>query len=219
MRQLLLESVNIGQPSALDPARPEKRTGICKQPVTGPVRVHRLGAEGDAVMDKKHHGGPGQALYLYTSQDYAFWAEQGVETGPGVFGENLTVSGIASADLCIGDRLTLGAVVLEVTSARIPCATLARRMGDPQFVKAFRDVERPGAYLRVLSEGEIVAGQTIALTPFAGDRISIGAHFALTFKAMKSPLPRETIERLLALPLAERDRKDNLERLDRYQAN
>ena len=39
---------------------------------------------------------PGQALYLYTVEDYSWWAGQGVESGAGVFGENLTVSGATS---------------------------------------------------------------------------------------------------------------------------
>lgn len=217
MSQMLLESVNIGQPVAFDPGRPNKRTGICKQAVEGAVWVHRLGADGDAVMDTRHHGGPGQALYLYSLEDYAYWSARGVETGSGMFGENLTVSGIESADLCIGDRLAVGEAVLEVTSSRIPCATFAKRMGDPGFVKKFRDAGRPGAYLRVITEGHIEAGQRIELAPFAGDRISLGEHFALTFSAMKTPLSREMITRLLALPLAERDRADNLERLEALQ--
>ncbi|MEQ8166387.1 MAG: MOSC domain-containing protein [Alphaproteobacteria bacterium] len=125
MSQIRLESVNVGQPVALDAGRPDKRTGICKRAVEGAVRVDRLGAEGDVVVDARHHGGPGQALYLYSLEDYAFWSAQGVATGSGMFGENLTVSGIESADLCIGDRLVVGEVVLEVTSSRIPCATFA----------------------------------------------------------------------------------------------
>ncbi|WP_417583040.1 MOSC domain-containing protein [Pelagibacterium sp.] len=213
MSEIVLKSVNIAQPVALDPERPEKLTGICKQPVQGAVRVHRLGAEGDVVLDTRHHGGPGQALYLYSSEDYAFWRAHEVTSAAGMFGENLTVSGIESANLCIGDRLAVGEVLLEVTSSRIPCATLAKRMGDPAFVKKFRDAGRPGAYLRVISEGYIEAGQTLELIAFDGDRITLGEHFALAFAANKNPLSREMITRLLALPLAERDRADNLERL------
>ncbi|SDG49308.1 MOSC domain-containing protein [Pelagibacterium luteolum] len=205
-----LVSVNIGQPRALDAAKPRKRTGICKQPITGPVGIHRIGVEGDAVLNAKHHGGAGQAVYLYTTDDYDWWAQQGVETGPGVFGENLTVSGMESAALCIGDRLEIGGVVLEVTSCRIPCATLAQRMGDPGFVKKFRDCGRPGAYLRVLGEGRLEAGQAVSLDAYAGDRLTLGEHFTISFQKTRS---RETIERLLALPIAERDRDDNLKRL------
>lgn len=166
-------------------------------------------------MEKAYHGGPGQALYLYSTEDYAWWVEQGVDVGPGVFGENLTVSGVETATLCIGDRLATGALELEVSASRTPCATLAARMGDSGFVRKFRDAGRPGAYLRVLKEGTIEAGQDLVLMPFAGDRVTLGEHLALTFSAMKSPLPRQVIERLLELPLSEREREDNLERLRR----
>lgn len=207
-----IESINVGKPVALDPERPGKLTGIVKMPVAGPVQVGVQGLAGDAVMDRRHHGGPGQALYLYSLEDYAFWAEIGIENGPGVLGENLTVSGVESANLCIGDRFEIGPVVLEVTSARIPCATLARRMGDPGFVKRFRKAGRPGAYLRVIKPGAIAAGTEIAHIPYDGDRMTIGAHFALGFERI---LPRETRERLLALPIAERDRAEQLEKLGR----
>ncbi len=210
--ELRLVSVNVGQPVALDPDKPHKTTGICKKPVSGAVRVGQSGAEGDAVMEKKHHGGPGQALYLYTLDDYAYWANQGVEAGPGVFGDNLTVDGVESGTLCIGDRLEIDAVVLEVTAARIPCATLARRMGDPQFVKRFRQASRPGAYLRVIEGGTIAAGASIELRPFAGDRFSIAEHFAVSF----GKRDRATLDRLLALPICERDRADCLEQLQAF---
>lgn len=214
-RYLHLESVNVGRPTHLSNGRFNRQTGIYKRPVDGPVKITRLGAEGDAVMEKEYHGGPGQALYLYSIDDYAWWAEQGVDAGPGVFGDNLTVSGVGTANLCIGDRLARDTLELEVTASRTPCATLAARMGDAGFVRRFRDAGRPGAYLRVLKEGTVEAGQDLLLTPFAGDRVTLGQHLALTFSAMKSPLPRQVIERLLALPLSEREREYNLERLRR----
>ena len=88
---------------------------------------------------------------------------------PGTFGDNLTISGITSADLAIGDRLIAGDVVLEVTAPRIPCGTLAARMDDPGFVKAYRDAARPGAYCRVIKEGEVRAGMDVIHQPYAGE--------------------------------------------------
>ena len=212
-RYLHLDSVNIGKPTLLRNGRLERHTGIYKRSVSGPIRVTRLGLQGDAVLEKEYHGGPGQALYLYSTDDYAWWAEKGVAVVPGIFGENITVSGVQTANLCIGDRLATGALELEVSASRTPCATLAARMGDPGFVRKFRDAGRPGAYLRVLKEGTVEAGLDLVLMPFEGDRVTLGEHFALTFSAMKSPLSRQVVERLLALPLSERERDDNLERL------
>ncbi|MCD7060257.1 MOSC domain-containing protein [Pelagibacterium xiamenense] len=197
-------SINIGRPEPIDPRRPEVRTGIYKRPVEGPVAVTRLGIAKDAVVDTHNHGGPDQALYLYSSDDYRWWADQGVATEPGQFGENLTVSGLESSTLCIGDRLIAGGVEMEVTAPRIPCAKFAAKMGDPGFVKRFRDAARPGAYLRVIAQGQLEAGQALRLVPFAGDRLTLEDHFELVF--MKTLPGRDVVERLLALPIAERAR-------------
>ena len=127
----------------------------------------KLGLPGDAIVDTENHGGVDQALYLYTTPDYEWWsAELGRELKPGTFGENLTVSEIESAKLSIGDRLHIGEVILEVTSPRIPCVTLAARMEDPTFVKRFRHAERPGLYCRVIQEGTIQAGETVIYEPY-----------------------------------------------------
>ncbi|WP_404402839.1 MOSC domain-containing protein [Pelagibacterium halotolerans] len=213
-----IESINIGRPEPIDPGRPEKLSGIFKRPVTGPVVVTRLGIPEDAVVSTRHHGGPGQALYLYSTEDYRWWAAQGVTTGPGQFGENLTVSGLESAALCIGDRFTAGAVEMEVTAPRIPCANFAAKMGDPGVVKRFRDAARPGAYLRVIAEGELCAGQEMQFVPFEGDRLTLEEHFRLAFVAAKALPGRDMVERLLALPIAERARDDALEWLAAHEA-
>lgn len=197
-------SVNIGHPRTIDPARPEKRTGIFKEPVEGRVAVGRLGLEGDAVMNPKHHGGPDQAVYLYGTGDYDYWTgAQGLEIVPGLFGENLTVAGLESAGLRVGDRLDLGEVLLEITAPRYPCATFAARMGDPGFVKTFRKAGRPGAYARVLREGTVAAGDAVLVVPGGGEGLTLGEQFALHFE----PRPaRAVVERLLASPVAQRER-------------
>ena len=106
-----------------------------------------------ACSTQKHHGGPDQAVYVYLSEDYDWWSKTlGRPIAPGTFGDNITISGLTSADLAIGDRLIAGDVVIEVTTPRIPCNTLAARMGDPGFVKAYRDAGRPGAYCRVIAK-------------------------------------------------------------------
>ena len=101
-----LLSINIGAPRAVDETRPHDLTGIYKEPVAGPVRVTRDGLPGDAIISTRHHGGPDQAIYVYSGADYAWWsAELGQELAPGTFGENLTISDQESAGLAIGDRL------------------------------------------------------------------------------------------------------------------
>jgi MOSC domain-containing protein YiiM len=152
-----LVSVNVRLP-------PAGGTAIDKQPVTGPVAVTVDGLAGDGVGNRKHHGGPDQAVYAYGTTDYAWWEhELGRSLVPGTFGENLTIDGLESGPLDIGDRLLVGDVVFEVTAPRIPCATLAGRMGDDRFIRRFRDARRPGVYLRVLMGGHVAAGDRVTL--------------------------------------------------------
>lgn len=199
-----LLSINIGAPRPVDPSHPHDLTGSYKEPAAGPVQVTRAGLPGDAIIDTQHHGGPDQAVYLYGSADYAWWAgELGRELAPGTFGENLTVAGLESAGLAIGDRLHIGAVVLEVTAPRIPCDTFARRMGDPGFVACFRAAGRPGCHCRVIREGTIRAGDSVTLEPYAGERVTIAEVFRDHYEPDLDPA---AIRRFLAVPLAARIR-------------
>ena len=114
-------------------------TAIDKRPVEGPVKVHKLGVRGDVQASRLDHGGEDQAVYAYSQADADFWAGAlGRELPPGIFGENLRVSGIDATGAVIGERWKIGLdVELEVTSPRVPCAAFQRRMGEPQWVKRF----------------------------------------------------------------------------------
>ena len=167
-----LVSVNVGQARPI--AAKSGQTGIFKTPQDGPVMIAPEGVEGDTIVDRKHHGGPAQAVYAYSVPDLHWWMEElGAEVPPGAFGENLTLDGIASGDFALGDRLIIGDVVLRVTSPRIPCATLEARFGLPGFAARFRMARRPGPYFRVDAPGQIRAGQTVAFQPFDGLRMPI----------------------------------------------
>lgn len=157
-----LLSVNISAAKPITVADRTFETGIFKEGTSSKVFVTKEGLKGDAVVDKKHHGGPDQAVYLYSNEDYAFWAEQlGYELAPGTFGENLTVESFATDTVRIGDQLSIAEVVLEVTAPRIPCATLAKKMNNLDFVKTFRQAKRPGIYVRVLQEGSVSVGDAV----------------------------------------------------------
>lgn len=138
-------------------------TGIAKQAIEGTVALHRLGLEGDAVVDTNHHGGEDQALYAYGQMDATFWSETlSRATPPGVFGENLRVAGIDPSQALIGERWVVGdTVVLEVTAPRIPCRVFAEFWDVPDLVSRFLSAARPGAYLRVITPGALTAGDAI----------------------------------------------------------
>ena len=174
----IVSSVNVGQPRPI-PGK-AAMTGIYKQPMEADVQVSREGLEGDAVLDRRHHGGRDQAVYVYFADDYKWWSgELGETLAPGTFGDNLTIAGVEGIAVSPGDRFEIGDVILEVTSHRTPCNVLAARMGDKGFVKRFHQAGRPGAYCRVIEEGKLRAGQPVLFTPFDGERVSVRDLMAL----------------------------------------
>jgi MOSC domain-containing protein YiiM len=117
------------------------------------------------VADRKHHGGPDQALLAYAGQHYMLWRRewQRDDMVPGIFGENLTVSGVTEDTVCVGDRWHVGDVVVEVTKPREPCSTLARRLRRRDTIAVVNRNGRSGWYLRVLKEGWIEQGMAVEL--------------------------------------------------------
>ena len=200
-----LVSVNLGQERMLENEHRFERTGILKFPVEGPAKVTKLGLEADVIVSKKHHGGPDQAIYVYGEADYGWWSgELNKEIRPGTFGENLTINNLESAQFNIGDYLHIGDVILQITAPRIPCATFAARMEDPQWVKKFRSAERPGLYCRVIKEGFVKAGDPASVEKYSDETISILAMFRDFYDRNKS---EETLRRHLNAPIAIRARR------------
>lgn len=168
-------SVNVGKARTLVYQSRSERTAIVKEPALLPVPTRGDRLEGDDQVDRKHHGGPDQAVYAYAREDYQhFEAELGRALVAGSFGENLTLAGVDVTGARIGERWRVGSAVLEVTSPRLPCATLGRRMGDMGFVRRFAGAGRFGAYLRIVEEGEIAAGDAVEIEPAAAGALTIG---------------------------------------------
>jgi MOSC domain-containing protein YiiM len=166
-------------------------TGIGKMPVSGPVEVRAPGHKGvggsglvgDRVCDLRHHGGDDQAVYAYAREDLDVWAaELGRPLPCGVFGENLTTTGIDVTDALIGERWRVGGrVVLEVAVPRIPCRVFAGWLGERGWVKTFTARAIPGAYLRVVESGVVQVGDPITVVHRPGHDVTIGFVFrALT---------------------------------------
>ena len=139
-------------------------SAIWKAPVEGRVRVADDHVDGDRQADLRVHGGPDKAVYAYAAEDTAWWADRlGRTLEPGAFGENLTVEGVDVTGARIGERWRIGTAELEVSQPRLPCAKLGLRFGDGRMVRHFAEAGRPGAYLRVVAEGEIGAGDEVEM--------------------------------------------------------
>jgi MOSC domain-containing protein YiiM len=194
-----LAAVCLGRPETLQGK--SYKTGIYKSALQGSIMVDAAGLVGDSVCNRKHHGGPDQAILLEGSQTIDWWmAELGRDLPPGAFGENLVVEGLDNRDVCVGDRFLLEGVVLEATAPRIPCATFTARMDDPMFVKRYTRAGRSGIYCRVISGGMITAGEEVRLEHAQGERVSV----ADLFQSYGKRLSAEQKERYLGAPISER---------------
>jgi MOSC domain-containing protein YiiM len=171
------------------PDRRPNRSGIDKRPVEGRVAVGPLGLEGDVQVNRRYHGGEGQALYAYAQEDADWWAaELGRDLPPGRFGENLRTSGLDLTGAVVGERWRVGTALVELTAPRIPCANFERFWGVPRLVRRFTARGTTGAYLRVLESGEIVAGDDVEVVLRPGHGVTLGATFrALTTQKGRLP--------------------------------
>lgn len=157
-------SVNVGGPRIVRWRDRDVLTSIFKDPVAGRIPVRGVNLVGDDQADRSVHGGPDKAVYAYAREDLEWWSE-GLDAplAPGVFGENLTVNGVAVTRAVIGERWRANDVLLEVCGPRVPCYKLGIRMGMDGFPRLFAAAGRPGAYLRVLAEGTVAAGDVLTV--------------------------------------------------------
>ncbi len=157
-------SVNVGI------ARPYRRgervwqSGIVKAPVAGSVSLVATGVVGDEQADLENHGGADKAVLAYGASRYRLWNENhGLPASPGGFGENLTIDGLTEETACIGDTLSVGTSLLQVTQPRLPCWKLAERWERPDLTRLVKETGWSGWYLRVLEPGSVAAGDTVSL--------------------------------------------------------
>ena len=178
-------SVNVGTPVAAEWAGIGS-TAIRKRAVDGPVAVRTLGLEGDQVADTRHHGGVFQAVYAFAEEDLARWAERiGGPVHPGMFGENLTTTGLDVNEAVLGERWRIGTSVMSPVDVRIPCNDFKSWLGlndldNRAWVRRFTEDARPGPYLRVLEEGHLQVGDEIVVD----DRPGHGVTITTMFRAM-----------------------------------
>ncbi|MFE9662264.1 MULTISPECIES: MOSC domain-containing protein [unclassified Streptomyces] len=195
-----LLSLNASRPKAVPYTKQlDGVTGIDKRPVTGPLRVAAPGPKGiggsglagDAVCDLRHHGGNDQAVYAFAREDLDDWEpDLGRALPAGCFGENFTTEGVDITHALIGERWRVGGeLVLEVSSARIPCRTFAGFLGERGWVRRFTEKGAPGAYLRVITPGEVRAGDPVEVVHRPDHDITVLTEFrALTTR--RELLPR-----------------------------
>ena len=160
-----LLSVQTGRTAPLGPEGVP--SGFVKTARSDAVAVTWLGLDGDEQADLSVHGGPEKAVYAYAASRFAQWAQEFPQlashfTG-GAMGENLTVSGLEENDICVGDVHQVGSALLQVCQPRQPCFKFALRHDNKYLPKAMVRNGFSGWYYRVLREGRLKAGDSIAL--------------------------------------------------------
>lgn len=170
----MIYTLTVGMPKELVDSKGRSMiTGIEKQRVQE-VYLSSQGFEGDEVADKKHHGGPDRAVCLYPAEHYIQWEQELGKTLPvAAFGENLTVTNMLEADVCIGDIYKIGDAVIQITQGRIPCSTIDRYTEANTLLKRLIETGYTGFLARVLEEGTICADSTIELVEKHPARISV----------------------------------------------
>jgi MOSC domain-containing protein YiiM len=139
--------------------------GVPKLPVHR-ASVTPLGLAGDRQNDLEHHGGPRQALCLYSLEQIMALQAERHPIFPGSSGENLTLAGLEWAQIVPGTRLRLGdEVIVEVTQYTSPCRKIERSFAGGEVGRMSQETH-PGwarVYARVLSTGEIQIGDRVRL--------------------------------------------------------
>lgn len=142
-------------------------SGIDKHPVSARLWLGAEGLRGDEQADRRFHGGPEKALHHYARDHYPGWlaelGERAVLAASGAFGENISTLGLTEADVCVGDVFRAGTALIQVSQARQPCWKLDHRFGQRGMAARVQASGRTGWYYRVLQEGWLCAGDTLAL--------------------------------------------------------
>jgi len=188
-------SVNVGRAREFDYNGRPAKSAIWKSPVAGRIAARGVNLEGDDQADRKAHGGPDKSAYAYAIEDYRWWEEKlGRSLQHGEFGENLTTEGVAVNDALVGERWAIGTAVFEVSEPRIPCWRLGARMNDQLFPRRFTEALRPGAYLRIVTEGSVGAGDEVRIVERPAHDLTIRDVFRIYTR------DRDDVERLLTVP-------------------
>lgn len=178
-----LRAVSVSLPREVMHEGRTVHTGIFKEPVAGPVQVRFAGLEGDGQADPENHGGLCKTVYAYPCEHYAHW-EDILKRRPlpcGQFGENLTTEGLLEDQVHIGGLYRAGTALLQVTQPRKPCFKLGIRVGMSKFPAIFFQSGRLGIYLRVVEEGRVQEGDSIALVDDAPENLTVRRLWQLAY--------------------------------------
>jgi ferredoxin-NADP reductase/MOSC domain-containing protein YiiM len=168
-------SVNLGLPRTVQWKGKPVSTGIFKTPVSDRIKVRFLNLDGDRQADLSVHGDQDKAIYAYPAEHYVHWHREFPDMALpwGMFGENLTTEGLLEDTVQVGDRFRVGSAEVVVTQPRMPCFKLSLKFGRDDIVKRFLASGHTGFYFRVVTEGEVRAGDPLVLVEPAANSVTV----------------------------------------------
>ena len=192
-------STNIGRQRIVVWKNETIKTGIFKYPVHERIYLGRTDVQGDAVIERKYHGGIDKACYMFSEDHYLAWKAKfpQLEWNYGMFGENLTVRGLNEKMIRIGDVFKIGGAKVQVSEPRQPCFKLNIRFNSKTAVKEFVNFNYSGCYLRILNEGFVETGDRVERIESNPQSLTVFETFNLIYARKKDP---KLIERALIDP-------------------
>lgn len=197
----VVQSVCIGRAKSF--ARPGTSSAISKNATREEVKVFYECLEGDEQADTRVHGGLDKAVHIYPFEHYAelqsiFRNQYGRFMSHGSFGENISTLGLNEDNICIGDLLSIGSAILEVTQTRQPCWKVSDKFGIPDLAEVMQQKGVTGFYCRVLKPGKIASGHSIELSKRLHPDWPLRRVLNLLYH---NPLDNEELIGVLKLPL------------------
>jgi MOSC domain-containing protein YiiM len=188
-------STNLGSESIINWKGKKIQTGIVKTPVEGPVFLDVYAVRGDHINNKKVHGGIDKACYGYGIDYFDYWKGlyPKLPWGYGMFGENLSISGMDESKMLIGDIYKVGEAIVQVSQPRQPCNTFAAKFGATDVIMQFIDFDHPGVYFRVIQAGQVRPGDELKLDLRNEKALSVQQIFRLLYA--RKDLVNETMAR------------------------
>ncbi|KAH7381477.1 pyruvate kinase-like protein [Phaeosphaeria sp. MPI-PUGE-AT-0046c] len=142
------------------------KSAIAKTALSGPTEITVDGIKSDEHGFPAHIH-PDKAILHYCTKHYDEWKKEIPASEPlfkpGGFGENMFNYEISERDVCIGDRIAIGDVVVEVSEPRSPCATLNHRFEVRDMAKRAQTLLRTGWLYRVIEPGIVQPGDMFRL--------------------------------------------------------
>lgn len=202
-------STNLGQKRTKIYKGKQIETGIYKFPVLQSLKLELNDVNDDIVVDRKYHGGRDKACYLYSTDHYKFWKQLYPELNWqwGMFGENISIQGLDESKIYIGDIFRLGSALVQITQPRQPCFKLSIRLENNNAVSKFIQLEKPGAYVRILKMGKVATGDTFELIERKQTSFSLKQVFHYIYHASENI---SAIKRVIKLPELATSCRDDL---------